>query len=153
MATQQSYNQIIDYLRNFADIHFQVQYFDNGFLSKLNTAATSTNNFPLLFVVPQSHTNTLHLPQTYTVRVYSLDVLQKDGSNQTDVISDTIQILNDLVKWILGDDTQSDNIDLVNQSPVAIPYTNTTVEYCGGWFMDLQLTVRLVDGICDIPAQ
>ena len=153
MATQQSYNQIIDYLRNFADIHFQVQYFDNGFLSKLNTAVTSTNNFPLLFVVPISHTNTLHLPQTYTVRVYSLDVLQKDGSNHTDVISDTIQILNDLVKWILGDDTQSDNIDLVNQSPVAIPYTNTTVEYCGGWFMDLQLTVRLVDVICDIPAQ
>lgn len=148
MAQQQSYNQLINYISGFSQSHQQVMEFNNGFRGKINTAVTSNNNFPLLFVEPLSHTYN-NWVQTYTIRVYCMDVLQKDLSNETEVISDTLQILNDLCKYIIDDAT--DEFDLVNQTPICIPYTNSYVDYLGGWFIDLTITVRIVVGDCDIP--
>lgn len=147
MSNQKSYNQLIDYINTFATNHQQVKNFGNGFRYDLNTIMTIDNEFPFLYVEPLSH-SFLSVTQNYTIRVWCMDLKQKDSTNQTEVISDTLQILNDLVKYIKNDNTNDYNI--INQ-PSAVPNTNYGVEFCTGWFIDLVVEVTINDTTCDIP--
>lgn len=147
-ANQKSYNQVIDYLNTFANQHQQIKTFGTGFRSEINTTMTEDNEYPFLFIEPISHTINNRYTQSYTLRIYCMDIKQKDGSNQTDVLSDTLQILNDLYKYIINDTT--DNFNIIN-IPQAVPNTNYGVEFCTGWFMDTQIQVVINDTDCDIP--
>jgi hypothetical protein len=147
MANQKSYNQLIDYLNSFANQHQQIKSFGNGFRYDINNIMTIDNEFPFLYVEPLSHTF-IEFTQNYNIRVYCMDLKQKDSSNETEIISDTLQILNDLVKYIKNDVTN--DWDIINQ-PVAIPNTNYGVEFCTGWFIDLTVQVTINDTDCDIP--
>lgn len=146
-AQQRTFNELVDYLNTFANNHLQVKNFAVGFRSEINTIMTEDNEYPFLFVEPLSHIINNQI-QTYTTRIYCMDIKQKDGSNQTDVLSDTLQILNDLYKYIINDST--DNYNVVN-IPQAIPNTNYGVEFCVGWYFDIQIQVIINDSDCDIP--
>jgi len=146
-ANQKSYNQVLDYLNTFANNHQQIKTFGTGFRSEINTVMTEDNEYPFLFVEPLSHIINNQI-QTYTLRIYCMDIKQKDGSNQTDVLSDTLQILNDLYKYIVND--LSDNFNITNL-PQSIPNTNYGVEFCAGWYTDYQIQVIINPNDCDIP--
>jgi hypothetical protein len=151
MANQKSYNQVIDFISAFTSNHLQLKSFGTGFRFDLNTAQTINNNYPILYVQPTSH-QILDWVQTYSLRIYCLDIKEKDSSNEREVISDTLQILNDLWKYIQNNTNQLTDFDyqVVNQ-PFSVPVTNYGVEYCSGWYIDIDLEVTLNNRDCDIP--
>lgn len=151
MANQKSYNQVIDFIREFAQQHLQIKFFKAGFRFDLNTAESLTNNYPLIYVEPTTH-QYINWVQTYSLRVYCLDVKEKDSSNEQDILSDNLQILNDLVKYIQNNTNQTPDFDfqIVNE-PFSVPVTNYGVEFCSGWYIDIDLQTTINDGECDIP--
>lgn len=151
MANQKSYNQVIDFISGFTSyVQPLVKSFGTGFRFDLNTAQTINDNYPLLYVQPISH-QIQDWVQTYSLRIYCLDIKEKDSSNEQDVISDCLQILNDLFKYIQNNTNQSSDFDfqVVNQ-PFSVPVTNYGVEFCSGWYIDIDLQVTLNNGDCDI---
>jgi hypothetical protein len=151
MANQKSYNQVINFLSGFSSNHLQLKSFGTGFRFDLNTAQTINENYPLLYVQPTSH-QILGWVQTYSLRIYCLDIKQKDSSNEQEILSDCLQILNDLVKFIQNNTNQSTDFDFqITNDPFSVPVTNYGVEFCSGWYIDIDLEVTLNDGDCDIP--
>ncbi len=146
MANQKSYNEVIKFLSGFTANHKQVKAFGNGFRFDLNWATTLTNNHPLIYVEPLNH-QFIEWTQVYSLRIYCLDVKQKDSSNETEVISDTLQILNDIVKYIKNAD---EDWDVANE-PLAVAVTNYTTEFTCGWYFDIDIETTINDGNCDIP--
>jgi hypothetical protein len=151
MANQKSYNQLIDFINEFADNHLQIKSFGEGFRPTLNTYVTENENFPILFVEPLSHTMN-NWVQQFRIRVYCLDALNKDISNRRDVISDCLQILNDLYKYIINNgSTLGQNEFNVVGTPTSFPSSNITPEFFSGWFAEYVIEVTLNDRDCDIP--
>jgi len=147
MSQQISYNQLIDYIENFSDNHLQLQRFGEGFRADINVISTEENNFPILYVEPLSHTMQ-NWVQRYRIRIYCLDLLQQDKSNRRDILSDCIQILNDLYKYIKND--SQNNFDVTN-IPTSLPVQNISIEGVGGWSSEFEILVTLNDKDCDIP--
>ena len=147
MSQQISYNQLIDYIENFSDNHLQLQRFGEGFRADINVISTEENNFPILYVEPLSHTMQDWV-QRYRIRIYCLDLLQQDKSNRRDILSDCIQILNDLYKYIKND--SQNNFDVTN-IPTSLPVQNISIEGVGGWSSEFEILVTLNDKNCDIP--
>jgi len=151
MANQKSFIQIVDFISGFTSQHLQVKSFMAGFRFDLNTAQTLDNNYPLIYVEPTSH-SIVDWVQTYNLRVYCMDIKQKDSSNELDILSDCLQILNDLYKYIQNNTNQTTDFDyqIINE-PFSTPFTNYGVEFCSGWYMDIDLQTTINDGDCDIP--
>lgn len=147
MSQQISYNQLIDYIENFSDNHLQLQRFGEGFRADINVISTEENNFPILYVEPLSHTMQDWV-QRYRIRIYCLDLLQQDKSNRRDILSDCLQILNDLYKYIKND--SQNNFDVTN-IPTSLPIQNISIEGIGGWSSEFEILVTLNDKDCDIP--
>jgi hypothetical protein len=151
MSQQKSYNELIDFINEFADNHLQIKSFGEGTRAVLNTYVTENENFPILYVEPLSQTM-IQWTQQYRIRVYCLDALNKDISNKRDVLSDCLQILNDLYKYIknYGLTAGENNWNIIG-NPVSFPSSNITPEYFGGWFTEFVIEVTLNDNDCDIP--
>lgn len=147
MSQQISYNQLIDYIEDFSDNHLQLQRFGEGFRADINLISTEENNFPILYVEPLSHTMQ-NWVQRYRIRIYCLDLLQQDKSNRRDILSDCLQILNDLYKYIKND--SQNNFDVTN-IPTSLPVQNISIEGVGGWSSEFEILVTLNDTDCDIP--
>lgn len=147
MSQQISYNQLIDYIEDFSDNHLQLQRFGEGFRADINLISTEENNFPILYVEPLSHTMQ-NWVQRYRIRIYCLDLLQQDKSNRRDILSDCLQILNDLYKYIKND--SENNFDVTN-IPTSLPVQNISIEGVGGWSSEFEILVTLNDTDCDIP--
>jgi hypothetical protein len=147
MSQQISYNQLIDYIEDFSDNHLQLQRFGEGFRADINLISTEENNFPILYVEPLSH-SVQNWVQRYRIRIYCLDLLQQDKSNRREILSDCLQILNDLYKYIKND--TNNNFDVSN-IPTSLPVQNISIEGIAGWSSEFEILVTINDNICDIP--
>jgi hypothetical protein len=147
MSQQISYNQLIDYIEDFSDNHLQLQRFGEGFRADINIISTEENNFPILYVEPLSH-SVQNWVQRYRIRIYCLDLLQQDKSNRREILSDCLQILNDLYKYIKND--TNNNFDVSN-IPTSLPVQNISIEGIAGWSSEFEILVTINDNICDIP--
>jgi hypothetical protein len=72
--------------------------------------------------------------------------LQKDRTNVNYVVSDTNQILNDLVLWL---EEGQDDIEIVGTA-TQTPINNDLLDYVGGWVLRVRLQVEKI-GLCEIP--
>jgi hypothetical protein len=147
MANVKSYNQIIDFINDFADSHIQIKRFDEGFRADLNDFAKEDNNFPLLYAEPINQVITNQI-QRYRIRLYCLDLLAIDKSNRRDILSDTLQIMNDFYNHVKNELSYDYNI---SNSPTCIPVQNITIEGIGGWQTEFEIEVVANQQGCDIP--
>lgn len=96
-----TYNRFIDRINdNFATLHQQIERFEEGFYDDLAPYATGNEDWPIMWLVPVTVT---HLPNSvdqYSIRVYFLDLLEKDESNERDVLSDQGSIARDFTNWL-----------------------------------------------------
>jgi len=141
-----TFNQLLLKFEALADVHLQIKRFGNGPIEDVNTFSPSSGDFPVLWVVPQTARlgkNTL----VYTIRVLVFDIDETDDSNRNEIFSDTLQILNDIFQQIMEDD---DNYE-VNTDLIATPFNQRFVDYCTGWFADIEITTDINNSLCIIP--
>ena len=81
-------------------------------------------------------------------RVYCVDVLQKDRSNEQTILNETLLVLRDLVNWMRLD--QTNDLNILN-NPRAIPVNNFLTEFTTGWYVDIDIEASTVTSDCAIP--
>jgi hypothetical protein len=151
-----------DDFRLLADHHKQINSFGFGALEDLSFWTESRMKednanfqapvFPLMYVVPANVEQRLtHM--VYQFNVIILDIIERDLSNQTDVLSDTNQILDDVISQFrlsVTDSLGNFNKEYFLQTPVTCnPFIEKYTDLCGGWSGLLNIEVIIPLNRCD----
>lgn len=139
-------NTIKNSLATFASYHLQLKRFQLSFFENFDGFSTSAVQFPILYAIPQDVQMQENI-NSFTIRVYAVDILQTDRTNEVDVINDTLLILRDLRNWLALADN---GLNILN-SPIAIPVNNFLVDYTAGWYMDIEVEGNTENNECSIP--
>jgi hypothetical protein len=147
MATL-SYNQLINVFQSIKDSHPQIKRFGNGVIEDVNTFGPNSGEFPILWVAPQSAelgTNSL----IYKMRILVFDIDETDDSIRNEILSDTLLILNDVIQMLKNDDDRYS----VLGAATATPFNQRFVDYCSGWFCDVDIETEINNTTCSIPTE
>jgi hypothetical protein len=145
-----------------SDHHKQINSFGFGQLqdlayyieSVLKTENTYDNSpvYPLLYVVPQNVSQNMQYTN-YEFLVIVMDILEEDLSNQTDVLSDTNQMLDDIISQFrlsVTDALGNFNKDYYLNNPIVCsPFLEKYADYVGGWSATLKIEVMTPVDRCD----
>ena len=142
-----SYKQVIDAFELFADNHQMVNAFSSSFFEQFDQAVQNKPNWPIIYVIPDSITFEPYI-NSMRFRVYCVDLLQRDRSNESDILNDCIIILKDLYNWVKLNDYN--DLNILN-TPTAVPVNNFLTELTVGWYIDLDIEVQSPANECDIP--
>lgn len=89
-------NQVVKSLNDFADDHAQIGHFFFGQEPNFDTSGTTNGVSMIVDTEPHPLSEST---LTYTFKVYMGDLVHKDLSNRTEVLSDTLLIMLDLIAW------------------------------------------------------
>jgi len=143
MAT---FNQLIQKFQTLADQHLQIQRFGTGAIEDVNTFSPASGEFPVLWVIPQAarlSTNNL----VYTMRILVFDIDETSDTNKNELYSDTLLILNDIFQQFKNGD---DDYEVISDA-IATPFNQRFVDYCTGWFCDVEISTDINNSLCIIP--
>jgi len=144
-----TYNSFIDRINDeFASLHLQIQRFEEGFYDDLGPFATENELWPIMWLVPEDVTFLENSVSSYNIRVYFLDLLEKDESNERDVLSDQLSIARDFTNWFRQD---TDNKFNLLTEPSLVPVKSVIMDYTAGWYCDMQIEVETEMSECTIP--
>ena len=83
-----SYNSFIDNINtNFMVPHYQIRKFEEGFPDDIQNFETKDEQFPFAWLVPTRVDHLENSVSQYDVRMYFLDLLENDLSNERDILS------------------------------------------------------------------
>jgi hypothetical protein len=141
-----SFEQVIQVVKNFGGSHLQVKKVGADFEAEMGNILTDTEKYPALFACPMpwgigESTNTI------TLKIFCLDIIQKDRANIINVLSDTALILNDLFLYLTdGDDWNLETTLIGNVEPV----NNASLDYLAGNSITVDIVVESYSS-CEIP--
>lgn len=142
----QNYNSIIDKLNQFANAHLSLKRFKVSFFDQMDPFTSDDNTFPILYVVPNEVSFQDNI-DVISFRVYCVDILQKDRSNEQVILNETLLILRDLTNWL----RESNNDLNILNTPRAIPVNNFGSDFTTGWFTDFEIEAATETTDCSIP--
>lgn len=151
-----TYNQIIKEFNDFADAHKQVQNFGNGDLWEITESNQLLDyNYPLLWVVDQPATLGDGV-FTWNFNIITMDLVNKDESNENDVKSDMIQVLLDLIAYLeQKTNTTNNNVNWLQvqliRSGNFTSFTERFEDELTGWGMSIGLKIPFNYDNCNIP--
>lgn len=139
---------LIHEFETIATNHAFINRFGNGPIDDVNTTIPNDGKYPVLWVIPQSVTlddNAI----VYNIRVLVFDIDSTDDSLRDQILSDTLMTLNDVVKLFRNGGPSNDYEAPI--APQAIPFEQEFVDYCVGWYCDLQVVTDGMNSPCDFP--
>jgi len=150
----QTINQLVSVWKDISTRHYQINGFGVG--DSWEIGADKAYMHPVLWVNPV----TANMPSTDTgyktfeinfeVRVF--DLVNKDESNENDVLSDTIDILKDIIIEFKGHpyyvNSQLNIIDDISFEA----FTEEFDEEVSGWLCEISLMTPMINSFCGIPA-
>jgi hypothetical protein len=130
-----SYQALINKIEAFYNSHLQVKKVGSDFAEQMPNFATKDEKYPIVFIAPITAIATENT-NTMSLEITCLDIIQKDRSNITVILSDCHQILVDLVNYFTFSDDYS--FDVLGQ-PAIVPLNNQVLDYAAGWVMTLDV--------------
>jgi hypothetical protein len=142
-----SLNQVIGKLETIQQSHKILKGFKFCDVSDLE--AVNDLSYPLLWcdVLP-SNFNTKVV--TLNLQISVLDIVAKDLSNEKDVLSDCLQLLNDVVSELRNPLNGDDFI--INDSITATPIKDSYQDEVAGWNCQISLDIMNPYNRCEIPS-
>jgi hypothetical protein len=141
-----NYKQVIEDLEDFSNNHEQINSFGYGDLTQL-TMDVITKQEPVytrLYVLP----NDTFLNQNelaYNFQIIVTDQLNSDYSNQRDVMSDTLEIMKDIMAQFYLSEYEA-------VWPATVqPFLENYETVLAGWIMNIQLTQPFDYNRCVLP--
>lgn len=141
-----SYNQIWDRIKTIATNHRQINTFGSG--EKWDIATSGTTNYPVFWAVPRG-SKIAKGEIGFEFEFIVQDILQKDYGNLQDGLSDTHQVLTDVLsklKW-----GNYDGIDIKVGDFNAEPFIEGTDDECVGWTCKVIIWTDYNWNSCTIP--
>jgi hypothetical protein len=141
-----NFKTIADDLKYLANSHKQINSFGLGNVDELSYYTTSRDKqdnpnsqspyFPLLFVVPSNIVNDLQFKE-WDFNIVSLDIVERDLDNEVDTLSDTLQILNDVIsQFRLSVTNQQGNYNYLyylDDTVTCTPFMEKYSDMTNGW--------------------
>lgn len=143
-----TYKNIIELFEQIATSHMQLKGFGSGELWEVNGDPKNSGKYPELWIVPVSSA-ILDSGNTYTFRTLVYDRVYRGEDNELDVLSDTHQMLTDVIRIIKYN---SDEYDLIGSTQLE-PFTERFDDAVSGWSTLIQLQVQFPTNYCDIPLE
>lgn len=145
-----TYKQILSILESYATNHYQINEFGAG--DKLWEAIEHNQlkdfNYPLMWVDTQPASTEQGL-WNYTFRIFFMSLVQKDESNEDEVLSDMQLLCADILAWWK---MQVDYLQItMDVNTNATPFTESTNDELSGWWIDIKLNVPMRYNKCEIP--
>jgi hypothetical protein len=142
-----SLNQIIAELEAFATAHYQIHAFGHGDVWEISPQSDRIV-YPLLWMVPQTATPTLHeVSQTFTV--LCMDLVDSGEKNETEVLSDTQRIILDVCTYYRQQHGQNYVIEF---GGAVTPFTEAHPERVSGNSISITIRQPFDYNACAIPA-
>ena len=147
-----NYNAVIDALKCVAINHGLVHSVSAGNIDSIDTDADAV--YPLVHIVPGNVTAGVQ-QITFSFNVIAMDLVKKDESNEQQVLSDTLQILVDIIaqykNGLFLKVQQNDSIygQTDDTSYSLEPFTERFDNVVSGWNCILNLTVPANYYACD----
>lgn len=102
-----SLNQLLKVIQDISESHSQVNTYAQG--QRYDISASAATLYPLVWAVPTGgNPNFTGNTMDYTVTLIVLDKDNADGSNEIEILSDTMLILLDIVAKISATDEDAD---------------------------------------------
>lgn len=151
-----------DDFRMLADHHKQLNSFGFGDVGDFQYWTESRDKeentqfqspyYPLMYVVPGEVIQKFNYME-YTFDVIVADIIQRDLSNQTDVLSDTNQIMDDIISQFrlsVNNSLGNYNNEYYLDNPiVCVPFIEKYDDLLGGWTATLNIQVMVPLNRCD----
>ena len=149
----QTINQLISVWKDIATRHYQLNHFGIGDSWEVGVKA---NMHPVLWInpvtasMPSSDNGYKTFEIDFEVRVF--DLVDKDELNENDVLSDTIDILKDIIAEFKGHpyyvNSQLNIIDDISFES----FTEEFDEEVSGWLCEISLMTPVLTTFCGIPS-
>lgn len=141
-----NYKQVIEDLEDFANNHEQINSYGFGDLTQLtmNVLTKEEPEYTRMYVIP-GDTLLNENELVYNFQIIVTDRLNADYSNQRDVMSDTLEIVKDIMTTLYLSEYES-----VWPSSVE-PFLEEYETILAGWIMNIQLTQPFDYNRCDLP--
>lgn len=143
-----SLNQALNALQTIANNHLQLKG-SFVFCDVADLEAKNELKYPLLWadVIPaQFGTKTIDL----NLQLTCVDMVSKGLENEQDVLSDTLQILSDVVTTIRQDPTYFDMF-IISESLSATPIKDHYQDEVAGWVCNVTLQIENAYDLCAVP--
>jgi hypothetical protein len=153
---QINYKQILTYFSSIAYHHEQISSFGFGDLAQctMDVNTKQEPRYTRMYVVPQEvefNQNHIH----YNFAVVIMDKVDDDLSNLSDVMSDTLEIIQDVwtVFWQSYQQQYGNfsNIIVGDWEPDTHPFTERFDSVVGGWTMHIKMSAPFDYNRCDLP--
>jgi hypothetical protein len=139
-----SLNQIVKKLKTISQSHLQLKGF--RFCDIADLEAESALLYPLLWcdVRPSIFSTKV---VALSIQISVLDIVKKDLSNEKDVLSDTLQIISDVVAELRN---PSEDF-IINDSVTATPIKDSYQDEVAGWNCTISIEVANPYNRCEVP--
>lgn len=151
-----NYKQIITYLSSIAYHHEQINSFGIGDYHQLinNVETKQEPRYTRMYVVPENvelNENHIH----YNFNIVIADQIEDDLSNQKDVMSDTLEIAQDVwtIFWqsYTSQDGNFSNIIVGDWDASVEPFLERFQTVLGGWTLHIKMSAPFDYNSCDLP--
>jgi hypothetical protein len=141
-----NYKQVIEDLEDFANNHEQINSFGYGDLTQLTMDVITKEEpkYTRMYVIP-GDTLLNQNELVYNFQIIVTDQLDSDYSNQKDVMSDTLEIMKDIMATFYLSEYES--LWPANVEPFLENYETILT----GWIMNIQLSQPFDYNRCDLP--
>lgn len=142
-----SLNQIIAELEDFATAHWQIHTFGHGDVWEISPQSSGIV-YPVLWMVPQTATPTLNeVVDEFTI--LCMDLVDSGERNETEVLSDTRQIMLDVCAYYRQTHT---NAYIIEFGGSIQPFTERYPERVSGHSLTIRIKQPHDYNLCAVPA-
>ena len=153
-----------DDFRVLADYHKQIQSFGFGQMDeftywnemrlKENNTSYNSPYYPYFYVVPNDVIQKFGFME-YKFTFIVSDIIQRDLENQVDVLSDTLQIMDDIIGQFRLSVTESlgnfNELYYLDTPITCVPFLEKYDDLLGGWVAEVSIQVEVDLNRCDAP--
>jgi hypothetical protein len=138
-------NQLIAKLQTIATNHEQINSFFFGDIADLGTEKPM--QYPVLFadVAPSNFT---YKVIGLNLQIMVMDIVKKDLSNENDVISDTLQIIEDVIIELRN----PSEVFLIQDSINLTPFSDSQGDEVSGWTANITINIPSNYNSCAVPS-
>jgi len=139
--------QIVQLFENIATAHKGINDFHFGELWTIEEKMNGNVKYPLLIVSPISY-STQEQVKERSFHFLVCDIPNKDKSNNTNILSETETILDDVIKILRK---ESDDYELIGD-PQLFPFEEEHSDWVSGTRSELTIRTNFASNYCDVPA-
>ena len=156
MIRYKTYNAVLETLKCLGEKHKQISTVTNGDLLEVNL--NKNELYPIMHVIVTNAVVGLS-QQTFNFTALVMDLVEPDLSNEDEVMSDTYQVMTDLIALLkhgeilygYNEEAGQEQRYYVDDDFTVEPFTERFASNVSGWSLDIPIVIESVLDSCDIP--